>query len=73
MIVLFNYAANLAQKEDAVTKYACLTQSESEAQLGLPLSVKENHRRLWRENLSTAEIGGLVANSKQPKQIVYSV
>ena len=31
------------------------------------------HRRLWRENLSTAEIGGLVANSKQPKQIVYSV
>ena len=40
MIVLFNYAANLAQKEDAVTKYACLTQSE--AQLGLPLSVNEN-------------------------------
>ena len=43
MIVLFNYAANLAQKEDAVTKnmpVACLAQSE--AQLGLPLSVKEN-------------------------------
>ena len=40
MIVLFNYAANLAQKEDAVTKDACLTQSE--AQHGLPLSVKEN-------------------------------
>ena len=40
MIVLFNYAANLAQKEDAVTKYARLAQSE--AQLGLPLSAKEN-------------------------------
>ena len=40
MIVLFNYTANLAQKKDVVTKYACLAQSE--AQLGLPLSVKEN-------------------------------
>ena len=40
MIVLSNFAANLAQKEDAVTKYACLGQSE--AQLGLALSVKEN-------------------------------
>ena len=39
MIVLSNLAANLAQKEDAVTKYACLAQSE--AQLGLSLSVKE--------------------------------
>ena len=40
MIVLSNFAANLAQKEDAITKYACLLQSE--AQLGLPLSAKEN-------------------------------
>ena len=40
MIVLCNLAANLAQKEDAVTKYACLAQSE--AQIGLPLNVKEN-------------------------------
>ena len=40
MIVLSTFAANLAQKEDTVTKYACLAQSE--AQLGLPLSVKEN-------------------------------
>ena len=40
MIVLCNLAANLAQKEDAVAKYACLAQSE--AQLGLALSVKEN-------------------------------
>ncbi len=27
MIDLSNFAANLAQKEDAVTKYACLAQS----------------------------------------------
>ena len=40
MIALYNLAANLAQKEDAVTKYACFVQSE--AQLGLPLSAKEN-------------------------------
>ena len=40
MIYLSNFAANLAQKEDAGTKYACLAQSE--AQLGLPLSAKEN-------------------------------
>ena len=40
MIALYNLAANLAQKEDAVTKYACFAQSE--AQLGLPLSAKEN-------------------------------
>ena len=40
MIVLSNFAANLAQKEDAVTKYACFAQSE--AQLGLALSAKEN-------------------------------
>ena len=40
MIVLLNFAANLAQKEDTATKYACLAQSE--AKLGLPLSVKEN-------------------------------
>ena len=40
MDVLPNFAANFAQKEDAVTKYACLAQSE--AQIGLPLSVKEN-------------------------------
>ena len=39
-VVLFNFAADLAQKEDTVTKYACLAQLE--AQLGLPLSVKEN-------------------------------
>ena len=40
MIVLSKFAVNLAQKEDAFTKYACLGQSE--AQLGLPLSAKEN-------------------------------
>ena len=40
MIVLSNLAANLAQKEDAVTKYACFAQSE--APLGLALSAKEN-------------------------------
>ena len=40
MIVLSNFAANLAQKEDDVTKYACRLQSE--AQLDLALSVKEN-------------------------------
>ena len=40
MIVLCNLAANLAQKEDAVTKYACLAQSE--AQLDLALSAKGN-------------------------------
>ena len=40
MIALPNSAANLAQKEDAVTKYACLAQSK--AQLGLALSAKEN-------------------------------
>ena len=40
MIVLPNFATNLAQKEDAVTKYACL--AKSEAQLGLALSAKEN-------------------------------
>ena len=40
MIVLSNLAANLAQKVDAVTKYACFAQSE--AQLGLALSAKEN-------------------------------
>ena len=40
MIVLSNLAANLAQKEDVVTKYASLAQSE--AQLGLALSAKEN-------------------------------
>ena len=40
MIVLSNLAANLAQKEDAVTKYACFAQSE--AQIGLALSAKEN-------------------------------
>ena len=40
MIVLSNLAANLALNEDTITKYACLT--ESEAQLGLALSAKEN-------------------------------
>ena len=40
MIVLSNLAANLAQKEDAVPKYACLAQSE--AHFDLPLSAKEN-------------------------------
>ena len=39
MIVLSNLAANLTQKEDAVTKYANLVQSE--AQLGLALSDKQ--------------------------------
>ena len=38
MIVLSNLAANLALNEDK--KYACL--AESEAQLGLALSAKEN-------------------------------
>ena len=40
MIVLFNLASILAKKEDADIKYACLLQSE--AQLGLALSAKEN-------------------------------
>ena len=40
MIVLSNFVANLSQREDTVTKYACLAQSE--AQLGLALSGKEN-------------------------------
>ena len=40
MIVLFNFAANLTKKEDAVTKYACF--AVSEAQIGLALSAKEN-------------------------------
>ena len=40
MIVSSNLAANLAQKEDAVTKYTPLVQSE--VQLGLALSAKEN-------------------------------
>ena len=39
MLVLPNSAANLAQKEDAVTKYADIFQSEAE--LGLPLSGKQ--------------------------------
>ena len=48
MIVLSNFAANLAQKEDAVTNYASLAQSE--AQLGLALSAKENisTQRQWK-------------------------
>ena len=40
MFYMSNFAANLAQKEDAGTKYACFVQSE--AQLGLALSAKEN-------------------------------
>ena len=40
MIALSNFAAKMAQKEDAVAKYACLAQSE--AQLGFALSAKEN-------------------------------
>ena len=40
MIVLSNLAVNLALNEDTVTKYACLAQSE--AQLGLAQSAKEN-------------------------------
>ena len=39
MIVLSNFAADLAQEEDAVIKYADLVQSE--AQLGLALSARE--------------------------------
>ena len=38
MLVFPNFAANLAQTEDVVTKYANLAQSE--AQLGLELSAK---------------------------------
>ena len=38
MLALPNFAANLDQTEDVVTKYANLAQSE--AQLGLPLSGK---------------------------------
>ena len=38
--VLPNFAANLAQKDDAVTKYASL--APADAQLGLALSAKEN-------------------------------
>ena len=38
MIALPNFAANLAQTEDVVTKYADIVQSE--AQLGLALSGK---------------------------------
>ena len=40
MIVLLNFAVNLALNEDTVTKYACL--AESDAKLGLALSAKEN-------------------------------
>ena len=40
MLVLPNFAANLAQTEDAVTKYADIVQSE--AKLSLPLSGKQN-------------------------------
>ena len=40
MIVVPNFATNLAQTEDAITKYACLAQSETK--LGLALSVKGN-------------------------------
>ena len=39
MIALYNLAANLAQTEDVVTKYADFVQSE--AQLGLALSGKQ--------------------------------
>ena len=39
MIALPNFAANLAQTEDVVTKYANLAQSE--VQLGLALSGKK--------------------------------
>ena len=39
MIVLSNFAANLAQTEDAITKYADIVQSEAE--LSLPLSGKQ--------------------------------
>ena len=39
MLVFPNFAANLAQTEDVVTKYADIVQSE--AQLGLPLSGKQ--------------------------------
>ena len=45
MIVLLNFAANLAQKEDTVTKHACLLHSE--AQLGLPLSAKPGWASDW--------------------------
>ena len=38
MLVFPNFAANLAQTEDVVTKYADIVQSEAE--LGLPLSGK---------------------------------
>ena len=38
MLVFPNFAANLAQTEDVVTKYADIVQSE--AKLGLPLSGK---------------------------------
>ena len=39
MLALHHYAANLAQTEDVVTKYAYLAQSE--AQPGLALSGKQ--------------------------------
>ena len=39
MLALHHYAANLAQTEDDVTKYADIVQSEAE--LGLPLSGKQ--------------------------------
>ena len=39
MLVFPNFAANLAQTEDVVTKYADFVQSEAE--LGLPLSGKQ--------------------------------
>ena len=40
MIALYNLVANLAQKENAVMKYACFAQLE--AQLGLSLSARGN-------------------------------
>ena len=45
MIVFPNFAANLAQTEDVVTKYADIVQSEAEQ--GLPLSGKQTSTNVY--------------------------
>ena len=44
MLVFPSFAANLAQTEDVVTKYADIVQSEAE--LGLPLSGKQKIHKI---------------------------
>ena len=62
MLVFPNFAANLAQTEDVVTKYADIVQSE--ALLGLPLSGKKkiSTQRQWE--IST--FGALIMSPNYP-------